>query len=111
MRWIAPMTADPKPAAVPDPFATDPDVIRRGGNNNGVKHGWGRSLLNIGHGARRRFSGGADGAGGVDHVVDNLVADTRIAQVNDVGRGKVKDSAGIFDLIDHDILADAGFGE
>src|SRR5882757_7945199 len=87
MRRITPMTADPVPAAVPDPFAVEPDIFRPRRDHRDRLHryrGW--RLRDVNGGATRGLRGRADSGGRADHVIDHLVAHASITQVDDVRR-------------------------
>src|ERR1035437_3886147 len=107
IRRASPIATAPNPAVAPNPFATDPKIIRPGRNHNGFHRRWRRGLLNDHRG------GGAvtGGARRVDHEINHLVAHAGIAQINDVRRAQMIYRVRILDLADDDLFADARLGE
>src|SRR5258708_4505089 len=103
---ITPMSAHPNPAAVPNPFAANPNVARAG-----------RGDINFGLRRRRRLfhndsaASRVRGTLSVYHEIHNAVAHTGAVQINDVRRTQAIHRVRAFDLADDDFVAHAGMRE
>lgn len=100
---VDPMARGPDPAAAPNPFATDPDVVGtgRGDDDFGLRCRW----WDVDHG----WFGRIDRAvGGVDHEIDDVLTHAGLVEVDNVGGAQMVNRVGRLDLADDDVVRDAG---
>src|SRR5208283_4556230 len=94
----------PDPSAIPRPFAADPNVARSGRDNDRFHRRWRRRLGNIHRVCLRYGSRSTDGTRRVNHKVNDRVAHTGVAQINDIRRTEMIDGVRIAYLTDDDIV-------
>src|SRR5208282_3158015 len=113
IRRITPVTTHPKPSAVPNPFAVYPDIVRSGRDNDRFhRHGWWRFCHDHRACLRRVRPGScADGTRRVNHEINDPVAHTGAAQINDVRRAEMIDRVRIANLADDDVVVDPRPGQ